>query len=175
MSLTASGMIDRASAEISKCIMRIKRKDNKKPPPEVPPKPNSDVLRNGVAVLPLRHATVGATVSNPLISNLTPLTPRKFTKKSTVKSKLIITSPEQLWKDDVFLKQFFLNYFQGTEKLVLPAICRKWRDVSYSCPEFWNDLIPVLKCKELRRTVRVDGGLGAGIRRRFYGGVVKRG
>jgi hypothetical protein len=120
----------------------------------------------------MKNPTVAAAA---LTGNSTPLTPRKFTKKVTVKAKKVSSSPDQLWKDEEFLKSFFLNYFQGTEKLVIPLVCKKWRDTCYATPEFWGDLIPVLKCKELRRTVRVDGGLGAGIRRRFYGGVVKRG
>jgi len=166
-------MIDRASAEISKCIMRIKRKDNKKPP-EIPPKPQSgDVLRNGVAVLPMKNPAV--LTASALSGNSTPLTPRKFTKKAVVKAKRVLGSSEQLWKDEDFLKPFFLQYFQGNEKLVLPLVCKKWRDLCYNTPEFWSDLIPVLRCKELRRTVRVDGGLGAGVRRRFYGALVKRG
>lgn len=345
MSISASGMIDRASAEISKCIMRIKRKDNKKPP-EVPPKPtnsqnnsmgnngstspassssqqssasnsqsgipvatnptssqypsfnNADMIRNGmVPVLPSTSPAprVGGFLSssssgpsgigspnNSIItgnssgsgSNTTPLTPRKFMISSGKKNSLsgssgtgtlvgllkgtsvsgnssnssnsttgrfgsnssrtsslnngnilnsvsTITTPEQLWQDDEFLKYLLLQFFTGSEKLVLPLVCKKWRDVCYSHSIFWNsDLIPILKCKELRRlannsnnnnnnttggtittisTVTGNGsgnnnnhvnnggggghshknehnhGTGAGLRRRFYAGLVKRG
>lgn len=219
----SSGMIDRASAEISKCIMRLKRKDAKKPP-EVPPKPNtgggsnnsnsihqqnnaqqtgasgggsgsgsgvdsnSILMRHGgVAVLPHHIATLsGGGGGGFMIANSgtvgsmtnTPTTPRRITtltRKTPKHNKRfrIVSSSSQLCMDEDFLKYFFGNYFVGSEKLVLPSVCRKWRDASYGMGRnFWGDLIPVLKCKELRG-IRAD--LNAGIRRRFYGGLIKRG
>jgi len=226
-----SGMIDRASAEISKCIMRLKRKDGKKPPPpEIPPKPanilnnsnnhnnrvppSHDILENGgggghhgggggggggsistgsssfptnkhggIAVLPHHITTLNSITSGSASSsNLppgsvgsSPTTPRKFPtlSKKTPKHKKLLSHHSQLWNDEDFLKTFFSKYFTGSDKLVLPIVCRKWRDVTYGMGRaFWGDLIPVLKCKELRG-VRPD--LCAGIRRRFYGGLVKRG
>lgn len=226
-------MIDRASAEISKCIMRLKRKDAKKPP-EVPPKPvlNNSVGNNGhnhnnhqqqghlfqqaqqsadengvgsstntttgsgsghysiggtnkhggIAVILPQHITTltgcSSSVSPGPTSSLnsTPQTPRKFStlqKKTPRLNKKLLDHHSQLWTDEDFLKVFFNKYFAGSEKLVLPMVCRKWRDVTYGLGRaFWGELIPVLKCKELRG-VRAD--LNAGIRRRFYGGLVKRG
>lgn len=228
-------MIDRASAEISKCIMRLKRKDAKKPP-EIPPKPvtnsastgggggsnnshannsfhqqnnaqqqqqqqtgaggsagsgvdsNSILLRHGgVAVLPHHIATLsGGGGGGFMMANSgttgsmssTPTTPRRITtltRKTPKHNKRfrIILNSTQLFMDDEFLKYFFGNYFAGNEKLVLPSVCRKWRDTAYGMGRnFWGDLIPVLKCKELRG-IRAD--LNAGIRRRFYGGLIKRG
>jgi hypothetical protein len=263
----SSGMIDRASAEISKCIMRLKRKDAKKPP-EIPPKPaniinnsggannghnhnnhgnsfqqqqqqprnafqqqqsqqessGGTILENGascaggsistgssssyqtnkhggIAVLPHHITTLNSIIScsaaavgvgnggggggggsgligGPSSSSsigASPTTPRKFPTltKKTPKHKKLLSHHSQLWNDEDFLKAFFSKYFSGSERLVLPMICRKWRDVTYGMGRaFWGDLIPVLKCKELRG-VRPD--LCAGIRRRFYGGLVKRG
>lgn len=237
---SGGGMIDRASAEISKCIMRLKRKDAKKPP-EVPPKPvsnsastggggsnnshannsfhqqnnaqqqqqqqqqmgasggggagagsgvdsNSILLRHGgVAVLPHHIATLsGGGGGAFMIANSgtagsmssTPTTPRRITtltRKTPKHNKRfrILVNSTQLCMDEEFLKYFFGNYFSGSEKLILPTICRKWRDSAYGMGRtFWGDLIPVLKCKELRG-IRAD--LNAGIRRRFYGGLIKRG
>lgn len=221
----SSGMIDRASAVIQNSIMRLKRKDAKKPP-EVPPKPavlNSsgnnghnnhnqqssigNVVENGVgssstgtgtgtpnggssqwglnrhggiAVLPQHITTLtgnSGSLSMGQAGSLssTPQTPRKFPtlQKKTPRHKKLLTHHSQLWTDEDFLKTFFTKYFSGSEKLVLPMVCRKWRDVTYGLGRvFWGDLIPVLKCKELRG-VRAD--LKAGIRRRFYAGLVKRG
>lgn len=232
----SSGMIDRASAEISKCIMRLKRKDAKKPP-EVPPKPasisasagggsnnshannsfhqhnnaqqqqqqqtgasggstgggggvdsSSILLRHGgVAVLPHHIANLsGGGGGAFMIPNSgsagsmssTPTTPRRIatlTRKTPKHNKRfrILVNSSQLCMDEEFLKYFFGNYFSGSEKLVLPTVCRKWRDAAYGMGRtFWGDLIPVLKCKELRG-IRAD--LNAGIRRRFYGGLIKRG
>lgn len=203
------GMIDRASAEISKCIMRLKRKDAKKPP-EVPPKPNLNnsgnnghnhhnqqhhfgLLENGgssngsgqwkhhgaIAVLPQHITTLSGSATLGASGSLssTPQTPRKFStlqkKTPTRHHKRVLSNPSQLWTDEDFLKILFSKYFSGSEKLVLPMICRKWRDVTYGLGRgFWGELIPVLKCKELRG-LRPD--LNAGVRRRFYGGLVKRG
>ncbi|ODN01328.1 F-box/LRR-repeat protein 16 [Orchesella cincta] len=216
-------MIDRASAEISKCIMRLKR--NNKKPPEIPPKPNSvatgpnnshsnnaffqqnnvhptpgigasgggsgvdssSILNRhgGVAVLPHHIATLsggggGAFMSGGSAGSLTstPTTPRRIatltrkTPKHNKRFRMVVNS-SQLCMDEEFLKYIFGNYFSGSEKLILPTVCRKWRDTSYGMGRsFWGELIPVLKCKELRG-IRAD--LNAGIRRRFYGGLIKRG
>jgi len=177
------GMIDRASAEISKCIMRLKRKDNKQhqKPPEVPPKPqvisNHCPSTGGIAVFPpMGSGGGGSGASTPTTPHrkFSSLTRRKGHSSSTHHgSKRLIINAMDLWMDDDFLKNFFCRYFTGNEKLPLSAVCRKWRDLAYSIGNpFWGDLIPVLKCKELRG-LRADSS--AGIRRRFYGGLVKRG
>lgn len=64
----------------------------------------------------------------------TPQTPRKFStlQKKTPRHKKMLSHHSQLWTDEEFLQTFFTKYFFGSEKLVLPMVCRKWRGTFYS-------------------------------------------
>ncbi|KFM61015.1 F-box/LRR-repeat protein 16, partial [Stegodyphus mimosarum] len=57
---------------------------------------------------------------------------------------------EELWLDPCFLATFFF-YVSPLDRTVVAQVCRLWRDVLYQ-PVFWNGVLPVLHCRELRAT-----------------------
>ena len=75
--------------------------------------------------------------------------------------------------DSIFLGYLFKKYFYGLDKLVLPQVCKYWRDTTYALgKDYWdNEVLPVLNCKEIRHELLN----GAGVRRRFYQALHKRG
>ncbi|XP_015904072.1 F-box/LRR-repeat protein 16 isoform X2 [Parasteatoda tepidariorum] len=79
---------------------------------------------------------------------------------------------EELWKDSAFLSKFFF-YLPSIDRTVLAQVCCKWKEVLYQ-PMFWNGILPVLHCRELRAT---SGDLSSTseLRKRVYSSLEKRG
>ncbi|EEC11552.1 fbxl16, putative, partial [Ixodes scapularis] len=71
-----------------------------------------------------------------------------------------------LFRDPDYLARLF-GYFKGREKLGLASVCRSWRDAIYD-PRHWRDMLPVLRCRELRKDP-VES------RRRLYESLERRG
>lgn len=59
-----------------------------------------------------------------------------------------VTWPE-LMRDEQFLNGFF-TYFSAAERVPLTRVCVRWRDVLYRSPKFWYNVRPVIRCKQLR-------------------------
>ncbi|XP_076169981.1 uncharacterized protein LOC143148024 [Ptiloglossa arizonensis] len=74
---------------------------------------------------------------------------------------------EQLMQDDYFLGKFFL-YFNAIERRILAQVCTRWRDVLYSRPRLWAGLVPVVRCRELRAMPLTS-------RSRLYASLIRRG
>ncbi|CAG7718281.1 unnamed protein product [Allacma fusca] len=192
MSLSPSGMIDRASAEITRCIMRIKKKkDGNNHSTTGTPTASTN---NSVKQTPQpqsnteRHETtnnVGTPQKKPMnnqmgLGNIIMMgTPTRklnhisgnYTTNPSPRSKMNFSS--NLMMDSQFLSFLFTKYFHGLDKLVLPLVCKYWRDTTYGLTrEYWDkELVPVLNCKEIRHELLNC----AGVRRRFYSAVHKRG
>jgi F-box/leucine-rich repeat protein 16 len=119
----------------------------------------------------------GGSVNNPQGSNSNQTTPqslRKYHAKPQVTTKRFTTtmsspilSIEQLFLDEKFLQQFFL-YFSSYERRELAMICTTWRDILYRNPSYFNGLVPVLQCRELRATSNQD-------KVKLYNSIIRRG
>ncbi|GAB0086892.1 F-box/LRR-repeat protein 16 [Sergentomyia squamirostris] len=78
-----------------------------------------------------------------------------------------ILTVEQLLMDERFLSRFFL-YFSPLERCVLAQVCQRWRDVLYRSPRYWSGLLPVLQSRELRQASGQD-------RVKLYNSLIRRG
>lgn len=113
------------------------------------------------------------TSTNILSSNSNQSTPqahRKYHTKPQVVTKRFntpIITIEQLFLDEKFLQQFFF-YFSSFERRELAQVCAAWRDVLYRNPSFYNGLVPVLQCRELRATSSQD-------KVKLYNSIIRRG
>ncbi|XP_068918343.1 F-box/LRR-repeat protein 16 isoform X1 [Tenebrio molitor] len=74
---------------------------------------------------------------------------------------------EQLMADEKFLARFFL-YFSPCERCVLAQVCTRWRDILYRSPRYWTGLVPVLQCREMRSSQGNE-------RTRLYSSLLRRG
>ena len=80
---------------------------------------------------------------------------------------LQILTIEQLFQDERFLSHFF-QYFTSFERRTLAQVCVHWREILYQCPRYWSGLLPVLQCRELRQVSNLD-------RTRLYNSLIRRG
>lgn len=69
--------------------------------------------------------------------------------------------------EERFLEKFFL-YFNANDRRSLAQVCTRWRDILYSSPRWWNGLIGVVDCREMRSTS------GCCVQR-FYNSMIRRG
>lgn len=120
------------------------------------------------------HKMSGNGTSTNIISSnsnqSTPQTHRKYHTKPQVVTKRFntqIITIEQLFLDEKFLQQFFF-YFSSFERRELAQVCTAWRDVLYRNPSFYNGLVPVLQCRELRATSSQD-------KVKLYNSIIRRG
>ncbi|XP_045464123.1 F-box/LRR-repeat protein 16 [Harmonia axyridis] len=74
---------------------------------------------------------------------------------------------DQLMMDEKFLGRFF-TYFSPCERCVLAQVCTRWRDILYRSPRNWTGLFPVLQCRELRSSQMNE-------RARLYSSLLRRG
>ncbi|XP_054719848.1 LOW QUALITY PROTEIN: F-box/LRR-repeat protein 16-like [Uloborus diversus] len=79
---------------------------------------------------------------------------------------------DELWQDPQFLMRFFL-YLSPLERAQCVQVCRSWCDVLYQ-PMFWNGILPVLHCRELKAT---SGDLSSTseLRKKVYQSLERRG
>ncbi|XP_068083726.1 F-box/LRR-repeat protein 16 [Anabrus simplex] len=181
-SISAQGVVERASAELSKRINGLGLRSSK----------HHRGAANGASVmervtnvlcgggnvtggapekpsrlLPSRtKATSSAVNGNSVL--VTPQLARRVTATMVqVPQRHHYLSWEQLMQDERFLQRFFL-YFSAGERRTLAQVCSRWRDVLYRSPRFWAGLVPVLRCKELRTAACPD-------RARLYSSLLRRG
>lgn len=111
-----------------------------------------------------------ATILSSNSNQATPQTHRKYHTKPQVVTKRFntpIITIEQLFLDEKFLQQFFF-YFSSFERRELAQVCAVWRDVLYRNPSFYNGLVPVLQCREMRATSSQD-------KVKLYNSIIRRG
>lgn len=103
---------------------------------------------NGLAVRAKAGASVNTNSGPPA-----PLEPRRRGRPAAVREFWAALTrprtPEDLFKDPDFLARLF-TYFRGRERLGLASVCRAWRSALYD-PRHWRDMLPVLRCRELRK------------------------
>lgn len=80
--------------------------------------------------------------------------------------------PPALTIDQLFQDERFLSkffqYFTSFERRTLAQVCVRWRDTLYRCPRYWSGLLPVLQCRELRHVPSQD-------RVKLYNSLIRRG
>ncbi|XP_052741696.1 F-box/LRR-repeat protein 16 isoform X2 [Bicyclus anynana] len=121
-SVSAQGVVERASAELSRRITGLGLRGRKRSP--------------GV-VERVANALCGpAAAAAPRIPRRRRPSPRPL-----VWSQFIL--------EDRFLEKFFL-YFNAIERKSLAQVCTKWRDILYSTPRWWSGLVAVMDCRDMR-------------------------
>lgn len=164
-SISAQGVVERASAELSKRI-------------------------NGLGLRGSKHhsskGSVMERVTNVFCgsSNTNAAAPEKPSRLLPGRGPKIASSPvivvarrprlpqahftwDQLVFDERFLARFFL-YFNAAERCVLAQVCTRWRDILYRSPRYWTGLVPVVQCRELRNSQGLE-------RARLYSSLLRRG
>lgn len=166
-SMSAQGVVERASAELSKRI-------------------NGLGLRSGKHH---SHGTSGKTSVMERVTNVfcgAPEKPSRLTGRATRGTPQPVrkahvqhvqpmpqpqtvawTSWEQLLLDERYLGRLFM-YFTSAERKTLAQVCSRWRDVLYRSPGYWSGLVPVLQCRELRQSAAPE-------RARLYASLLRRG
>ncbi|KAJ8919837.1 hypothetical protein NQ315_006366 [Exocentrus adspersus] len=146
-SISAQGVVERASAELSKRINGLGLRSGKHHSTK------GSVMERVTNVFCGGGGNSAAAVAAPP-EKPSRLLPSKSTKNSSVVAKKQRPAPsylswDQLMADERFLTRFFL-YFSACERCVLAQVCTRWRDVLYKSPRYWSGLMPVLQCREMR-------------------------
>lgn len=80
--------------------------------------------------------------------------------------------PQLLTLEQLFQDERFLSkffqYFTAFERRTLAQVCTRWRDILYRCPRYWSGLLPVLQCREMRHVASQD-------RVKIYNSLIRRG
>lgn len=124
-SVSAQGVVERASAELSRRITGLGLRGRKRSP--------------GV-VERVTNALCG-----PANAAAAPRVPRR--RRPSPRP----LSWNQFILEERFLEKFFL-YFNANDRRSLAQVCTRWRDILYSSPRWWTGLVAVLDCRELRTT-----------------------
>lgn len=170
--MSAQGVVERASAELSKRINGLGLR-------------NKHHNRNGLQASSGK-ASVMERVTNVFCggnNTVPPDKPSRFRSKSATGVVHPVSTPQpirrvhlppdhpltlqELLSDDKFLSKFF-SYFNATDRRNLAQVCVRWRDALYRCPRYWSGLTPVIRCKELRQCHPQD-------RARLYASLLRRG
>lgn len=123
-SVSAQGVVERASAELSRRITGLGLRGRKRSPGVV----------ERVANALCGPATAAAAA--PRVPRRRRPSPRPL-------------SWNQFVLEERFLEKFFL-YFNANDRRSLAQVCTRWRDILYSSPRWWTGLVAVLDCRELR-------------------------
>ncbi|XP_076649283.1 uncharacterized protein LOC143357025 [Halictus rubicundus] len=185
-SISAQGVVERASAELTKRINGLGLKASKHHgagKASVMDRVTNVFCGNaGVAYMTLQSANnANATPEKPSrsvptsMSNSTPTRGRISRNRSKnvplasggTGGYVRPVSWEQLMQDDHFLGKFFL-YFNAIERRTLAQVCTRWRDILYARPRLWAGLVPVVRCREVRTMMPSS-------RTRLYASLVRRG
>lgn len=181
-SISAQGVVERASAELSKRINGLGLRSSKHHSSK------SSVMERVTNVFcggGNNQTTATSNHSNP--PNAPEKPSRLLSSSSTVRgraynnnhqhhqvamrprprlSQMYLTW-DQLINDDRFLFKLFM-YFSSLERCVLAQVCTRWRDVLYRSPRFWSGLVPAIQCRELRQCQSME-------RTRLYSSLLRRG
>lgn len=179
-SISAQGVVERASAELSKRINGLGLRSSKHHSSKGSVMERVTNVFCGTSNNQANATANNATSAPEKPSRLLPSRgASKFNNNSSTGPPMIVmarTRPrlpqvymtwEQFIMDDRFLAKFFM-YFNATERCVLAQVCCRWRDVLYRSPRYWTGLVPVLQCRELRGTQACE-------RARLYSSLLRRG
>lgn len=166
--MTSQGVVERASAELSKRINGLTLRAANKPSssaaaatgsPSRAPRTGTSVMERvtnvlcgggggsgsgGVGGSGSTGPGTGGGIQYARFRGRTPVRNRV----AAYRVKRPITWPEMM-RDEQFLNGFF-TYFSATERIPLARVCVRWRDVLYRSPKFWYNVRPVIRCKQLR-------------------------
>lgn len=179
-SISAQGVVERASAELSKRINGLGLRSNKHHRGDSPQKTSvmervTNVFCGGGSasisapekpsrLLPARSATRPSSNGNAQSQQIPVQTRAKVQLQYHTQQ---LCTWDQLMVDERFLSRFFL-YFTASERRVLAQVCSRWRDILYRSPRYWTGLVPVLQCRELRTCSPSE-------RARLYSSLLRRG
>lgn len=121
-SVSAQGVVERASAELSRRITGLGLRGRKRSP--------------GVV----------ERVASALCGPASAAAPRAPRRRRPSPRPLLWA---QFVLEERFLEKFFL-YFNSKERTTLAQVCTKWRDVLYSSTRWWIGLAAVVDCREVR-------------------------
>lgn len=121
-SVSAQGVVERASAELSRRITGLGLRGRRRSPGVV--ERVASALCGPAAAAPPRAPRRRKLEARPLLWN-------------------------QFVLEDKFLEKFFLFFTAGDRKN-LSQVCTKWRDVLYSSPRWWAGIVASLDCREIR-------------------------
>ncbi|XP_050533637.1 F-box/LRR-repeat protein 16-like [Daktulosphaira vitifoliae] len=149
--MSSQGVVERASAELSKRINGLTLRAANKP--------SSAAATAAATCSPSRTARTGTSVmervTNVLCGTSASVQYPRFRGRTPVRNRAAayrIKRPvtwSELMRDEQFLNGFFL-YFSASERIPLTRVCSRWRDVLYRSPKFWYNVRPVIRCKQLR-------------------------
>lgn len=173
-SISAQGVVERASAELSKRINGLGLRGSKHHSSS-----KSSVMER------VTNVFCGSSNNSNNVTSAPEKPSRLLTNRVNNKitgSPLIVVKRQrlpqyiqytfdQLMMDEKFLVRFFL-YFNASERCVLAQVCTKWRDILYRSPRYWNGLMPVIQCRELKKNNTTIQGLE---RTRLYTSLIRRG
>lgn len=125
-SVSAQGVVERASAELSRRITGLGLRGRRRSP---------GVVERVASAL---CGPAAAAVVAPRLPRRRRPCPKPITW-------------QQFVLEDKFLEKFFRCFTPG-ERRCLAQVCTKWRDSLYSSPRWWTGLVVVLDCRELRST-----------------------
>lgn len=164
--MTSQGVVERASAELSKRINGLTLRAANKPSssgnstaggatgsPSRTPRTGTSVMERVTNVL-CGGGTGGSGLNSGGGSSGGIQYPR-FRGRTPVRNRMAayrIKRPvtwSELMRDEQFLNGFF-TYFSAAERVPLARVCVRWRDVLYRSPKFWYNVRPVIRCKQLR-------------------------
>ena len=167
-SISAQGVVERASAELTKRINGLRSGKHHSGKGSVMERVTNVFCggggNNAAVVAPEKPSRLlpGRAVK----TTATPSQVAAVPKKPRL-PQVHIVNWETLITDERFLTCFFL-YFSAAERCVLARVCSRWRDVLYRSPKFWTGLVPVLQCRELKTSQSNE-------RSRLYASLIRRG
>ncbi|KAF7263905.1 uncharacterized protein LOC143198990 [Rhynchophorus ferrugineus] len=166
-SISAQGVVERASAELSKRINGLGLRSSKHHSSKgsVMERVTNVFCGGGNAAVTAPEKPSRLLPSRGHQTKNAPPPPVVQARKP--KTLPVYLTINQLMMDETFLTKFFF-YFTPCERCALALVCVKWRDVLYSLPHYWIGLVPVLQCRELR-------GFRPNERSRMYSQLLRRG
>ncbi|CAH0545968.1 unnamed protein product [Brassicogethes aeneus] len=162
-SISAQGVVERASAELSKRINGLGLRKHHSAKGSVMERVTNVFCggSNAAVAAPEKPSRL-----LPTRLKTTPNSITIFPQKKHRPLPLHLTL-DQLFLDEQFLNKFF-SYFTPYDRCILAQVCTKWRDILYRSPRYWTGLVPVLQCRELRNSLGND-------RARLYSSLLGRG
>lgn len=163
-SISAQGVVERASAELTKRINGLRGNKHHSTKTSVMERVTNVFCgsSNSAVAAPEKPSRLLPSRSSKLTSS-----PVIVVSKKPKLPQVYITSWDQLIMDERFLAKLFL-YFSAGERCVLAQVCMRWRDVLYRSPRYWTGLVPVLQCREMRTSQGNE-------RTRIYSSLIRRG
>lgn len=176
--MTSQGVVERASAELSKRINGLTLRAANKPSSSSGGSGTAGGVTGSPSRAPRTGTSVMERVTNVLCGGGTSggggfssggsnsggtggsnsgsgIQYPRFRGRTTIRNRVAayrIKRPVtwlEMMRDEQFLNAFF-TYFSAAERVPLARVCVRWRDVLYRSPKFWYNVRPVIRCKQLR-------------------------